>query len=213
MRMSDQIDQIAAALSGAQGQIDAASKAVTNTFFKSKYADLNALRDVIREPLAAHGLSVVQGARYLPETASVCIETMLLHASGQYLAETLDLPVTAKYDRDGTALPVDVQGIGSAISYGRRYSLSALLNLAAEDDDGNAATQKTAPPAPAKPAGASLDLMAEAEMQARRGRDALTKWWAAMPQETRATFTPAQTAALKKIWQPVADGGAAQTGV
>ena len=50
MRMSDAIDQIAEALSAAQGQIEAASKAVSNTFFKSKYADLNALRDVSRSP-------------------------------------------------------------------------------------------------------------------------------------------------------------------
>ena len=201
MRMSDQIDHIAEALSAAQGQIEAASKAVSNTFFKSKYADLNALREVIREPLAANGLSVVQGARYMPDTGSVCVETMLLHLSGQYIAETLDLPVTVKYDRDGVALPIDVQGIGSAISYGRRYSLSALLSLAAEDDDGNAAANaggQNAPKTAQKKMAVSAKLLEEGlSVASAGGSSAVASWWTNLSTDEREALSTEQRKAIK----------------
>lgn len=202
MRMSDTIDQIATALSIAQGQIEAASKAVSNTFFKSKYADLNALRDVIREPLAANGLALVQGARYIPDAASVCVETMLMHTSGQFISETLDLPVTVKYDRDGSALPVDVQGIGSAISYGRRYSLSALLSLAAEDDDGNAASNAGAAAsikAPPRRSPASTALFQEGlSVASTRGSSGVSSWWTNLSEGERASLTTEQRKAIRE---------------
>lgn len=111
-----------------------ASKDATNPHFKSKYADFAAVVDAIRKPLTDNGLSFVQlvgGAK-----GSVTVTTRLLHASGQSISSTLTMPV-------GAETP---QAYGSAITYGRRYSLSAMVGLASEeDDDGNAAS--VAPPA------------------------------------------------------------------
>ena len=141
MQMSNSIAALAAALSAAQGTIEAASKNSVNPYFKSKYSDLNALREVIREPLAANGLSITQFARTVSNGERVEVETMLMHSSGEYLRDTLVLPVGRKFDKGGEAMPVDVQSIGSAITYARRYALSSILSLAADDDDGNAAVK------------------------------------------------------------------------
>ena len=127
MRTSEAINEIAAALAKAQGDIDNASKDAKNPHFKTSYADLAAVRDAIREPLSKNGIAVVQGVRSTAD--GVEVETMLVHSTGQFFAETLMIPVGKR----------DAQSIGSAISYGRRYSLMAILGVAADDDDGNAA--------------------------------------------------------------------------
>lgn len=129
MNRSETIIELATALTKAQGQIESANKDKSNPQFKSKYADINSLRDVIRQPLADNDLSVVQLPRM--NGLYVEVETMLLHKSGEFIAETLSMPVGEK---------MSAQGVGSALTYCRRYSLSAMLNLAAEDDDGNAAS-------------------------------------------------------------------------
>jgi len=128
MNMSDTISELASALAKAQGQIESASKDKANPAFRSKYADINALRDVIRQPLADNDLSVVQLPRM--NGTYVEVETMLIHKSGEFISETLSMPLGEK---------MNAHGVGSALTYCRRYSLSAMLNLAAEDDDGNAA--------------------------------------------------------------------------
>ena len=128
MRTSEQINEIAGALAKAQGEIDNAAKDAKNPHFKTSYADLASVRDAVREPLSKHGIAVVQGVR--SSTDGVEVETMLVHSTGQFFAETLMIPVGKR----------DAQSIGSAISYGRRYSLMAILGVAADDDDGNAAT-------------------------------------------------------------------------
>lgn len=129
MNMSETIGELATALAKAQGQIEAASKDKSNPAFRSKYADINALRDVIRQPLADNDLSVVQLPR-MNGSYFVEVETMLIHKSGEFISETLRMPLGEKFN---------AHGVGSALTYCRRYSLSAMLNLAAEDDDGNAA--------------------------------------------------------------------------
>jgi len=129
MNMSETIGELATALAKAQGQIEAASKDKANPAFRSKYADINALRDVIRQPLADNDLSVVQLPR-MNGSYFVEVETMLIHKSGEFISETLRMPLGEKFN---------AHGVGSALTYCRRYSLSAMLNLAAEDDDGNAA--------------------------------------------------------------------------
>jgi hypothetical protein len=125
---SESTAQLAAALAAAQGQMEAAKKDSANPFFKSKYADLSAVMDAIREPFAKNGLA------YSQITASdgdnVSVETLLLHSSGEWISGILVLPVSKH----------DAQGIGSAITYARRYALSAIAGVSAEDDDGNAAT-------------------------------------------------------------------------
>jgi len=174
MKMSDSIAQLAEALSKAQGQIDAAAKGNVNTHFKNKYADLNALREAIREPLATNDLSVVQLPRFFEKEVEV--ETMLMHKSGEYIAETLRMPVGQ----------MTAQAVGSALTYCRRYSLSSILNLAAEDDDGNAATQQPAQRIEApKP---SKALMTNAQKAAVKGTESLRNFWQELLPDERAAL-------------------------
>jgi hypothetical protein len=128
MRTSDHIDQIATALATAQGQIEDARKDSLNPHFKSRYADLAAVRSAIRGALSANGIAYTQAIRTLGNTVEV--ETMLVHKSGQYIAETLAMPL----------IKFTAQEVGSASSYGRRYGLMGLVGLAADDDDAEAAT-------------------------------------------------------------------------
>ncbi len=134
MERSESMKEIATALCKAQSMMKHAKKDSANPFFKSHYADLASVIDAIREPFASQGLSFVQGIG--DSDHGVAIETMLLHTSGEWLSSTYSVPVTK----------ADAQGVGSAITYGRRYALAALCGVAAEDDDGNAAAK--ADPAP-----------------------------------------------------------------
>jgi hypothetical protein len=176
MKMSDSIAQLAEALSKAQGQIDAASKGAVNPHFKSKYADLNALREVIREPLAVNDLSVIQLPRFSDKEVEV--ETMLMHKSGEFIAETLRMPVGQ----------TTAQAVGSALTYCRRYSLSAILNLAADDDDGTAATQTA--PQKSEPVKAAYNLAVDAQKAAMQGAEAFRAYWAELPKADRDALKP-----------------------
>lgn len=131
MKFSNELDQIFSALAIAQGQIKPALKDSANPFFKSKYADLASCWEVCREPLSKNGLSIIQNAK--TENGDVLINTILAHKSGQYIANQLKLK-PAK---------LDPQSIGSAITYGRRYELMAMVGIAPEDDDGNQSSAKT----------------------------------------------------------------------
>lgn len=127
MNQSEQINELAAALSKAQGVMQNATMNRTNPHFKSKYADLSSVLDAIRAPLSANGLSIVQtmqtGDRY------ITLRTTLMHSSGQFIVTEYPLPITPKPHE-----------MGSALTYARRYSVAALVcNSADEDDDGNIA--------------------------------------------------------------------------
>lgn len=132
MKTSPTIAQLAEALSLAQGEMEAARKDSDNPFFHSKYADLASVWDACRGPLARHGLSVVQMPETNPDIAGVIITTRLMHLSGEFLES--ELRMNPKVD--------DPQGVGSAITYGRRYALAAAVGIAPEDDDANAASGK-----------------------------------------------------------------------
>lgn len=130
MKHSEQINELAAALAKAQGAIRGAIKDASNPHFRSRYATLAAHVEAIREAFAANGLSYSQ----MPVTTDNCVgvETILMHASGQWLAgDAYYVPVSK----------ADAQGFGSALTYCRRYALAAIAGIAPEDDDdGNAAT-------------------------------------------------------------------------
>lgn len=139
MQTSDQINELAKALAKAQGEITNALKNSANPHFKSRYADLAAIWDVIREPLTRNGISIIQtiNLEMLDKGgAIVAVNTLMLHESGQFIRDCLPLPISK----------VDPQAIGSASTYGRRYSLQAIAGVAGEDDDGNAASGKTGAP-------------------------------------------------------------------
>lgn len=136
MNKSDQINELTAALSAALGEIENASKNANNPHFKSKYADLANITSTIRDVWPKHGLAYAQGcgSGYNDKGKFiVAVTTLVSHKSGQWLESTLTLPCSKE----------DAQGVGSAITYGRRYALAAVAGIAQEDDDGNAASSTT----------------------------------------------------------------------
>ena len=140
MNHSESIKEIAAALAAFQNEVKDPSRNGENPDFKSKYVQLDGLLDAVRPVLSKHGLSVIQSTGGNGQDISVT--TMLLHTSGEWI-ETDALVLKA--------VKTDPQGAGSAVTYGRRYSLSAALGVAwDDDDDGNAAS--TTKPAPRKAA-------------------------------------------------------------
>lgn len=161
--------KLAAALVKAQSQIEGAKKDSTNPHFKNKYADLGAVWDACREALHKNGLSVTQHCT--THEGQWSLVTVLLHESGEMLTGYVPL-LNSKGD---------MQGLGSAITYARRYGLAAMVGVCPEDDDANAASEKPKPAraeAPVAPAG----YAAWAEMlgaAAKQGTDALRAAWSA----------------------------------
>ena len=127
---SSEIGTIAAALAGAQAKFAKIVKDTENPFFKMKYAPLSSVIEATRKAMADAKIAVMQDVDVVDSRCVVT--TMLIHESGQWMKGTISLPVTKP----------DAQGVGSASTYGRRYGLSAFLNVAADDDDdGNAASK------------------------------------------------------------------------
>ena len=135
MNKSDSITNLVKALTTFQGKMTAVKKDSTNPFYKSKYASLDTIWETIRKPLSDNGLSVAQTMNLI-EDKSV-LDTTLYHTSGEWISGTqLVNPVKN-----------DPQGLGSAITYARRYSLSAILGLVSDDDDdANVATKPESKP-------------------------------------------------------------------
>lgn len=127
------------ALSRAQAKVENAKKLNKNPHFKSNYADLATIWDVIREPLTSEGLSVLQLPCEAPD-GCVGLITILGHKSGQTVSDKFFLRL-----KDAS----NPQQAGSAFTYMKRYALLGVAGIASEDDDGNAATGK---PSPAQPA-------------------------------------------------------------
>ena len=161
MNHSENLNELAAALSVAQGKMKPAKMNAVNPFLKNRYADLGAVMDACRDVLADNGLSFVQMAFTPPlETfgRAVGVETMLMHKSGQWLSEQFVLPVG---EERGKSI---MQVAGSAISYARRYALAAMLGIVADEDtDGNGEQQKppktkVQKPADAPPAAATFTV-------------------------------------------------------
>lgn len=130
-RRSESIASLAAALAQAQGKVMGADKSSVNPFFKSKYADLASVIEAIREPFSKSGIAFSQFPR--ATDGGIEVETLLVHSSGEWMSEILALPVAK----------ADAQGIGSAITYAKRYALQAIAGVPSEDDDGNAAAKST----------------------------------------------------------------------
>lgn len=139
MNTSDQINELAGALAKAQGAFANAEKDRENAFFKNRYVTLTSVWDAIRQPLSDNGLAVVQ-VTDTDTDGTVTLITRLIHSSGQYIEATY--PVIGLDNRGINA----AQAAGSALTYARRYSLSALVGVVAdEDDDANAAAGERQP--------------------------------------------------------------------
>lgn len=127
-----EIDQIATALAKAQMSMNHAAFDSTNPHFKSKFASLPAVIDAVRHTLNEHGIAVVQSP--FDAEDGIGIRTILAHESGQSMTSEYVMPVDKQTP----------QGLGSAITYGRRYALAAVCCIGAdEDDDGNRAEEVT----------------------------------------------------------------------
>lgn len=149
--------QFAAAIVKAQGQIEEAVKGKKNDHFKAKYADLGAVWDAVREALQGNGLAVLQLPCDAP-AGFIGLETILIFAeTGETIRERFPMPL-----KD----PTNPQAAGSALTYARRYALSALIGVCPVDDDGNAASgQQTSPKLPTKPLANPEKAVAEAKAQ------------------------------------------------
>lgn len=167
MTTSEQINELATALAKAQGEIGGAVKDAQNPHFRSKYADLASVREAAK-PLAKHGLAVIQSCRMAVRDDGMVaeVETRLLHSSGQWMADTLAVPVSKP----------DAQGIGSAITYGRRYTLAAFAGIAPEDDDGEAAVGRSADRAPAGAMNVAKVAVSVDSVRKRNTRDGSEKY-------------------------------------
>ena len=173
----ENINELAAALSRAQGKVENAKKLSKNPHFKSTYADLATIWDVIREPLTEEGLSVLQ----LPEEAPVGqigLRTVVLHKSGQHVSSLYFMGL-----KDTT----NPQQVGSCLTYMKRYALLGVAGIASEDDDGNAATGRP---------GASTAKASDQVDYAAAGRDALAQIEASSDVEARALYAQVRNSSM-----------------
>lgn len=134
MNKSDSIVTIAKALATAQSEMGSATKDAKNPFFKSSYADLNAIREAVLPVLNRHKITVLQPT--IEVDGHSFVETVLLHETGEFISSVTPI-IAAKQN--------DAQSHGSGISYARRYGLQSFLCVGAEDDDGEKAMGRAKP--------------------------------------------------------------------
>ena len=146
---------ISAAFVKAKRAFGPALKCKTNPAFKSKYADLAACLEAVDEALLDNGIALIQET--FEDATGITVETVFMHESGESLrCGKLHVPASKQ----------DPQGYGSALSYARRYSLMASCGIAAEDDDGNAASKKPEQKKPGMSESAIADHLAAIESAA-----------------------------------------------
>lgn len=168
MLKSESIAALAKAIALSQLHVENALKSSTNPHFKSKYADLAEILNTVRPVFSANGVAIVQTPTFESGVASV--ETMLCHESGEFISSVCSSPVSKQ----------DAQGIGSAITYLRRYSLAAMCGIAQEDDDGqNAVAQPQQRQAqPERKLSSTEREMGVKDMRAAVDENALKQVWA-----------------------------------
>jgi hypothetical protein len=182
MTTSESINEIATALAKAQAEIQNVTKDAKNPHFKSDYATLDAVTDTVRPVFSKHGLAVMQMPTFAVGDDGgnvVTVETLITHSSGQWIRGVSAAPIQKP----------DPQGVGSATTYLRRYSLAAIAAIAQTDDDGNAASSHgTGAASSSKPSAVPAKPAKYDEW-----RDALT------------AAADNGTAALKETWQGTKD--------
>lgn len=170
-QMSTSIAALAKSLASAQSVMAGAPKIKINPHFKSKYADMEAVVDAIKKPLASNGISYTQ----LIEPGDgneLRVRTVLMHESGEWISGVICMPVAKD----------NAQAMGSALTYARRYSLMAIVGIASEDDDGYAADMSSGgKQAPA----ADHDPVIKAKFFGARTMDELGAVWASLDAEQR----------------------------
>lgn len=184
MKTSESISEIAKALSEVRKNIKQPEKSANNPFFKSKYVMLEGVVDAIDKALP-------KGFAYTQEVTSdgnqISVSTILLHESGQYIQfDPLNVPVTKN----------DAQAFGSAETYARRYTLSAVFGVTSDvDDDGNSATKSAPHEAPHKRRGAPKK--SSKPMASQEDKDTLKDKIAALSKEMAMEPKPLTVASMK----------------
>lgn len=159
MNRSETLTNIAPALVKALAKIEGVAKTKSNPGFKgSKYATLEAVIDASKDSLTECGLTIMQLAGPLVDGV-LTLETLILHESGEYISGDFGIALGKQ----------DPQGVGSAISYARRYALMAALNMPALDDDGEAAHGRREAPETAPPRSAPREVAKPTEAKAPSG--------------------------------------------
>lgn len=184
MKTSESISEIAKGLNEVRKNIKQPEKSANNPFFKSKYVMLEGVVDAIDKALP-------KGFAYTQEVTSdgnqISVSTILLHESGQYIQfDPLNVPVTKN----------DAQAFGSAETYARRYTLSAVFGVTSDvDDDGNSATKSAPKEAPHKRRGASKK--SSKPMASQEDKDTLKDKIAALSKEMAMEPKPLTVASMK----------------
>jgi hypothetical protein len=129
LNMSPTISTLSAALVAATSEMEHATKNALNPHFGNRYANLSEVIDVTQPILARHGLSLNQfPGDYVDGVLT--LHNLLMHSSGEWIMSDSQAPLAKS----------DPQGVGSGLTYLRRYSLAAICGITQEDDDGNSAT-------------------------------------------------------------------------
>ena len=164
MKSSESITNLAAAFVKAQAEMSGAKKSAKNPFFKSNYANLEEVISCVKEPFANHGLGFMQFP--VSGEGSAGVETVILHESGEWVSGDFLLDCVKS----------DPQGMGSAVTYARRYGLQSAVGLPSEDDDGEGAMKR-------KPQMTKEDAVAK--LPGAKTVDALGKAWSSIPVNLR----------------------------
>lgn len=171
----------------AQSEMGDVFKKNVNPAFKSKYADLSVVVDAVTPAFNKNGLAVIQSPSFDGEI--VTVETIIAHIGGGFLRSAISMRPTKQ----------DPQGVGSAVTYGRRYALLALSGVAPEDDDGNAASVPAQEPgkrfeafqgglsrmSSAQAKRENLDGVIRQELAACQSEAELDRWFANFDERTR----------------------------
>jgi hypothetical protein len=131
IKKSDTQVALYAALARAQSQISVPSKNAVNPAFKSRYVDLSAVLAAVLPAWNANGLAITQFPVVSEDCSSIELTTLISHTSGEWMESSIRMPVGKR----------DPHGIGSAITYARRYTVASIAGLMQDDDDGNLASQ------------------------------------------------------------------------
>ncbi len=183
---SPSIVKLAVAMRAVQAAVGGVPKDSTNPHFRNKYASLESVIDTIREHYLAAGLAVMQSPGPYADGA-ITLTTMVMHESGEWLRSEMSLPVAKQ----------DPQGVGSALTYAERYSLMALFNLAAVDDDAETASRPAPRPVQSPPARSSVSPAPEAPPAGNISQAAVSS---ATRQRLMEAMGKAQTRPALRAW-------------
>ena len=194
VRRSGSVVKLAMALAKAQSEMKNPPKDSVNPHFKSRYADLATVRDTVMPVLNRHGLSVLQLPCECEQQPA--LTTILMHESGEWVETTILLRGKS-----------DPQGVGSALTYMRRYTLQSIAGVAADDDDDGNAANRTSQPAQqqSKPAQQPAGNVAEAcrkAVEASKSREELMAVWSQYDGDVKAgKFTSSEKEALDNAFK------------